>query len=201
MSDVLAFGQLGFRHIVSLDAADHVLFLLALAAVYRFRDWKALLWAVSAFTVGHSVTLALAVTNVVVFPGRVIELLIPVTIVATAAVNLATVRSPRVDGVRASRVLLVGLFGLIHGAGFANYLRELFIQPIALPLAGFNLGIEVGQVVVIAILWSCLACVDRLAAMPAFALQRWTPFQARVALVSSVVAVVSTRWAVVRLPW
>lgn len=202
MSDFLAFAQLGFRHIVSPDALDHLLFLLALAAVYRFRDWRALVWAVSAFTVGHSVTLALAVTNVVVFPSAVIEVLIPVTIVATALANLATLRADggRVAGAKSSRILLVGFFGLIHGAGFANYLRELFMQSIAVPLVGFNVGIEIGQLIVVASLWSALALMDRVAA-PALEMRRWSPFQARVVVVSSAVAVVSTTWVASRLPW
>lgn len=105
MSDILAFAQLGFRHIVSLDAGDHLLFLLVLTATYRFRDWRALVWAVSAFTVGHSVTLALAITNVLVLPSDVIEFLIPVTIVATALTNLSALRSDA--GVVRPRVVLV----------------------------------------------------------------------------------------------
>ena len=145
MSDFLAFAQLGFRHIVSLDALDHLLFLLALAAVYHLRDWRSLVWAVSAFTVGHSVTLALAVTELMVLPSDVIEMLIPATIVATALANLVTIRAPRAERSTVWRVVLVGFFGLIHGAGFANYLRELFMESIAVPLLGFNVGIEIGQ--------------------------------------------------------
>ena len=87
-TDLLTFVQLGVRHILDIEAVDHILFLVALAAIYRPRDWRASLWVVSAFTVGHSITLALAVTGVVRFPGRVIEFLIPVTIVATG--GLAT---------------------------------------------------------------------------------------------------------------
>jgi hypothetical protein len=197
MSDLLAFAQLGFRHIVSLDAVDHLLFLLALAATYRFRDWDALVWAVSAFTVGHSVTLALAVTNVLVLPSDVIEFLIPATIVATAAANLAALRS---SGVARPRVLLVGLFGLIHGAGFANYLRELFMESIGLPLLGFNVGIELGQLVVLGVIWAALPVIDRLA-KASFESPQWTPYRVRVLAVSLAVAVVSTGWAAERLPW
>ena len=88
MSEFLAFAGLGFRHIVNSAAADHVLFLLALAAIYRPRDWRDALWVVTAFTVGHSITLALAVTNTLALPTAWVEFLIPVTIVATGIENL-----------------------------------------------------------------------------------------------------------------
>ena len=164
MSDLLAFVQLGVRHILDVEAVDHILFLVALAAIYRPRDWRAALWVVSAFTVGHSVTLALAVTGVVRFPGRVVEFLIPVTIVATALENVA--RGRRGVGVhggrrRAVRALLAGAFGLVHGAGFANYLRDVFVDRVALPLFGFNVGIEIGQVVVLVAAFAALALLDR----------------------------------------
>ena len=88
MSEFLAFVQLGFLHVTDLRGADHVLFLVVLAAIYRFRDWREVLWVATAFTVGHSVTLALAVTGVLALPAELNEFLIPVTIVATAVENL-----------------------------------------------------------------------------------------------------------------
>lgn len=198
MSEFQAFTLLGFRHIVSPDAMDHLLFLLALAAMYRFRDWRPLFWAVSAFTVGHSITLALAATNVLAIPARFIETLIPVTIVATALANLLSLRVRQTARVTRTRIGLVGFFGLIHGAGFANYLRELFMQSIAVPLAGFNVGIEIGQLAVIAVLWAALAFVDHVAARSTW-LRHWTPYQARVIVVSCAVGIVSTAWVASRL--
>ena len=190
MSDFLAFLRLGFGHIVSIDALDHVLFLLVLSVVYRRSDWRSLVWAVSAFTVGHSITLALAVMNVLVPPGRLIEALIPATIAITALGNLVSLRW---TGRSIPRVLLVGAFGLIHGAGFANYLRSLFIDSVAVPLLGFNAGVEVGQLLVVAVIWGGLTTFDRW--------PRWRPtsYQARVAVVSSVVAVVASVWVAERL--
>src|SRR5471030_2402481 len=88
MSEFLTFLQLGFRHIVDIEAMDHILFLVALAAIYRFRDLKKVLWVITAFTIGHSITLALAVTGVLTLPSAIIEFLIPVTIVATGIENL-----------------------------------------------------------------------------------------------------------------
>jgi hypothetical protein len=80
--------ELGFRHIVALDAMDHILFLLALAAIYRFSDWRETLAVITAFTVGHSITLALAVTDTLTMPAAIVEFLIPVTILITATENL-----------------------------------------------------------------------------------------------------------------
>ena len=205
MSDLLAFVQLGVRHILDPEAVDHILFLVALAAIYRPRDWRAALWVVSAFTVGHSVTLALAVTGVVRFPGPVIEFLIPVTIVATVLENVARVPRVaadhgavlRVDG--RTRAMLAGAFGLVHGAGFANYLRDVFVDRVALPLFGFNVGIEIGQIVVLLSAFAALALLDR--AIAALRRDAAVALQWRVVAVSTVVGVVATRWAVERAPW
>jgi hypothetical protein len=153
MSEFIAFFQLGFGHIVTAGAVDHILFLLALAVVYRASDWRDALWVISAFTVGHSVTLALAVTGAVSLSEPLVEFLIPLTIVAAAAENL-------VARDRRYRPLLAGIFGLVHGAGFAGYLKSLFVERIAIPLLGFNLGIEVGQSLVLAAIGVALLGVD-----------------------------------------
>jgi hypothetical protein len=160
VSELLAFGTLGFRHITDPRGADHILFLLALAAIYRFGLARVHL-VVTAFTVGHSVTLALAVTGALVLPSGVIEFLIPVTIVATALENLIVRdRSAALWG-RRYRPVFAGVFGLVHGAGFANYLRSLFVDRIAIPLLGFNLGLEAGQLIVIALAFISFAALDR----------------------------------------
>jgi len=199
MSDLLAFVQLGARHILDPEAVDHILFLVALAAIYRPRDWRAALWVVSAFTVGHSVTLALAVTGVVRFPGRVIEFLIPVTILVTAIENVVRGRRGVSVADRRARALLAGAFGLVHGAGFANYLRDVFVDRVALPLFGFNVGIELGQIVVLVSAFAALALLDR--ALAAVRRDRAVVLQWRVVAVSVAVGVVATRWAVERAPW
>ena len=198
MSDFLAFVQLGFRHIVSIAAMDHLLFLLALAAVYSVRDWRSVLWAASAFTVGHSLTLGLAVTKLLVLPSALIEFLIPVTIVLAAVANLLAIRGE--DRSARPPVVLMGAFGLVHGAGFANYLRSLFLDSIAAPLFGFNVGIELGQLSVLAVVFSAFAVIDRIgraAPLP----DRWPALRLRAAALSSVVAVVAAAWAVERAPW
>lgn len=199
MSELAAYITLGFRHITDLEAMDHILFLFALAAIYRLRDWRDSLWVVTAFTLGHSVTLALAVTGTLVLPTRLIEFLIPVTIVATCLDNLI----PSFQGVRTVsryRPVFAGVFGLVHGAGFANYLRSMFVDQIALPLFGFNVGIELGQLVVLAIAAAALVALDR-----AFALVAPRPgdgvLRLRVVAVSAVVALIAARWAVERSPF
>lgn len=145
MTTLAAYAALGFRHIVDLAALDHLLFLLALAAPYRATDWRKLITVASAFTVGHSVTLALAVSGTVALPTALIEFLIPVTIVITALRNIVL----RPAGRFYLEPILAAGFGLIHGAGFANYLTALFDGPIGIPLLGFNLGIEAGQILIL----------------------------------------------------
>ena len=144
MSELAIYVELGFRHITDFKGADHILFLLALAAIYRWRDWRDCIWVATAFTVGHSLTLGLAVTNTLNLPSPWIEFMIPVTIVATGIENLLAREHGRRFGSGRYRPVLAGMFGLVHGAGFANYLRSLFVDHIALPLFGFNLGIELG---------------------------------------------------------
>jgi len=199
MSELATYITIGFRHITNLEAMDHILFLLALAAIYRLRDWRDSLWVVTAFTAGHSVTLALAVTGALVLPTRLIEFLIPVTIVATCLDNLI----PSFQGMRTAgryRPVFAGVYGLVHGAGFANYLRSMFVDQVALPLFGFNVGIELGQLVVLAVAAAALVALDR-----AFALVAPRPGQGvlrlRVVAVSAVVALVAARWAVERSPF
>ena len=199
-SDLWPFVQLGFRHITDLQAMDHILFLLALAAIYRPRDWRNALWVVTAFTVGHSATLALAVTGTVRLPAMLIEFLIPVTIVATCVENIVVRDRQRAPLRGRYRPVLAGVFGLVHGAGFANYLRDLFQDRMALPLLGFNIGIEIGQVVVLCIAALVLFSADTVIA----SLRRpsiTSVHRIRVLAVSCAVLVVSARWALERAPW
>ncbi len=201
MSEVATFVQLGFRHITDLRAMDHILFLLALAAIYRPRDWKSALWVVTAFTVGHSITLALAVSGLVRMPMPLIEFLIPVTIVATCLENILVARRERAPWGGLYRPVFAGVFGLVHGAGFANYLRDLFVDHIALPLFGFNVGIEIGQVVVLAVAAVGIVASDRLIGLIRRNSTPASTLRLRVVLVSAVVMIVAARWAVERNPW
>ncbi len=149
MSDFNFYFGLGWEHIMSWDALDHLLFIAALAAIYLLKDWKQVLILVTAFTIGHSLTLALSVLDVIRFPSEWVEFLIPCTIVITAISNLFqkqfTPRSIRIN------YFLALFFGLIHGLGFANTIRFMLAkdQSLGMGLFGFNVGLEVGQIVVV----------------------------------------------------
>ena len=201
MSEFLAFFQLGFAHIAGVGAVDHVLFLLVLAAVYRPGDWRAALVVISAFTVGHSVTLALAVSDLLPVSAAVIEFLIPVTIVAAALDNIVV--RDRTPSPRASyrRPLLAAVFGLVHGAGFAGYLQSLFLTSIAVPLVGFNVGIEVGQILVLLVIGVALVGVDAALRRLRRASSAPSALRLRAVGVSAVVGAVAAGWAVERHPW
>lgn len=150
MDEFQIFAKLGFTHITDLNGYDHILFIVALCATYRFSDWKQLLILVTAFTIGHSVTLALAVLNIIQVNSDLIEFLIPVTIVLTAIFNLRKpTRAKKTFGSLA--YWLAAGFGLIHGMGFSNYLRSLLgkSSDIVAQLFAFNIGLEVGQIVIV----------------------------------------------------
>jgi hypothetical protein len=152
MGDFSFYFTLGWEHIISWDALDHLLFIAALSAIYLLKDWKQVLILVTAFTIGHSLTLALSVLDIFRFADKWVEFLIPCTIVATAITNLFQKRfTPK--SIRINYFLAL-FFGLIHGMGFANTIRFILAkdQSLALGLFGFNLGLEAGQIVVVLIL-------------------------------------------------
>lgn len=150
MKDFVFYLKLGWEHIISLDALDHQLFVLVLIAAYTAKDWKRILILVTAFTIGHSVTLALSILNVIRLPSDWVEFLIPLTIVLTAAGNI--LMKNKKQSQNKTNYYLALFFGLIHGLGFANTARIMIAksQSIAVPLLGFNLGLEIGQVVIVA---------------------------------------------------
>ena len=163
--------HLGFDHIADLRGYDHILFIVALAVGYGLAHWKHLLVLVTAFTVGHSLTLALATLRLVSVSTAWVEFLIPVTILATGIFNLVETRaSPQRLGMplRTQRVkyAMALVFGLIHGLGFSTYLRAMLGEEegIALPLFSFNVGLEMGQIVILSVIRTA-----------SWAVVRWTP--------------------------
>lgn len=150
MQDFNFYFGLGWHHIISKDALDHQLFIMALVAIYAFREWKQVLILVTAFTIGHSLTLALSVLDIIRFPNNWVEFLIPCTIVFTAIANLFHKKGGKLR----LNYLMALLFGFIHGMGFANYLRFMLArdQSLVVGLFGFNVGLEVGQITVVFIL-------------------------------------------------
>ena len=161
MSVFTTYLQLGFLHICSWQATDHLTFLLALCAPYVLADWRRVVALVTSFTVGHSITLALATLGVVGVNAPIIETLIPVTIILTALVNMhqagpALTRPSRREKLTlwAAPNALAAAFGLIHGLGFSNYLRALLgakSRPVT-ELLSFNLGVELGQLLVVSVI-------------------------------------------------
>lgn len=200
VGELFTFGTLGFHHIVELSAADHILFLLALAVIYRASDWREALWVISAFTVGHSITLALAVSDIIQPSERVVEFLIPLTIFATAVENIVVSRHNE-RGPRRYRPVFAGVFGLVHGAGFAGYLKGLFMDNIAVPLLGFNIGIEVGQIVVLMAIALILFGIDAALRRVHWSVNAPSPFRLRVVGLSASIALVAAGWAIERRPW
>lgn len=151
MSDFYFYFSLGWQHIISTDAWDHQLFIAALGVIYLFSDWRRVLILVTAFTIGHSLTLALSVLDLIRFPAPWVEFLIPCTIFITAFSNLFQREFSR-KSVRVNYFLAL-CFGLIHGMGFANTIRFMLAkdQNLGTSLLGFNLGLELGQIVVVGI--------------------------------------------------
>lgn len=149
MQDFLFYLKLGWEHIISLDALDHQLFVLALIAVYSFNDLKKILILVTAFTIGHSITLALSTFDIVRINSAWVEFLIPLTIVLTSLNNIF-IRNKKQSQNKANYYLAL-IFGLIHGMGFANTARVMIAksQSIAVPLLGFNIGLELGQIAIV----------------------------------------------------
>jgi hypothetical protein len=135
---------IGFDHIVSLAGFDHLLFIVVLCASYAWREWRQVLVLLTGFTLGHSLTLALTALHLVVFPQQWVELLIPVTILATSLTNVALPKPAKIG----RPFVLATLFGLVHGCGFAGYFAMMLgdEQSIVVPLLAFNLGLEAGQV-------------------------------------------------------
>ena len=156
MSEFQLYFVLGKDHILDIsNGYDHILFVMALCTIYVVHDWKRILILVTAFTIGHSITLALSTLRIITVKSELIEFLIPLTILITAVSNLFVKESTMYSSKRVVQpnYWLALLFGLIHGMGFSNYLRSLLGKEKAIftPLLSFNLGLEVGQIIIVAI--------------------------------------------------
>jgi len=143
--------HLGFEHILDINGYDHILYLVTLCAIYNIKEWKKVLLLATAFTIGHSLTLALNVMGLVKISPNLIETLIPVTIILTALYNLAIDSKPETD-TKIGYMLAVG-FGLIHGLGISNFLKTMMSpgDSLVMSLLGFNIGVELAQIVVVII--------------------------------------------------
>ena len=149
MNDFLFYFREGIYHITDLRGYDHILFVAALCLPYLLKDWRRILVLITAFTIGHSATLALSIYNKILVPSSWIEFLIPVTIVITAVENIAV---RQFDFKKMNmRYASAMIFGLIHGMGFSNYLRSMIgkDESIFAQLLAFNIGLEIGQFLIV----------------------------------------------------
>ena len=166
MDNFIFFLKAGLFHVLDWKAYDHILFLIALAVVYDFKNWKKILWLITLFTIGHSLTLILAAYKVVNVSSQWIEFLIPLTIIITALVNIFYGKNTAKQTKTNTNLIFALFFGLIHGLGFSGYFKMLIgsSNNKFLSLLEFALGIELAQIlIVLAILslgflvpWVCL---------------------------------------------
>jgi hypothetical protein len=146
--------QLGFQHISDLEAYDHILFVIAMCSIFPLAQWKRLAWLVTAFTVGHSITLAMSIYDILPVNELWIEILIPFTIIITSLYNVLKIE----ESTSSLKIhyLLILFFGFIHGMGFSSFLRATLLpseeSQLVLQLLAFNLGVEVGQLFILAII-------------------------------------------------
>ena len=179
-SQFSTYFTLGLDHITDPKGYDHIIFIIALCAIYRLSEWRKVAVLVTAFTMGHSITLALAALQIVTPQYNIVEKLIPMTILATAVYNVWKNKTSDRTETTFSKSLNINylfalFFGLIHGLGFSNYFRELLgtESDILAPLFAFNIGIEAGQLSIVAV----ILCVSFLAFnILKISQQSWTQF-------------------------
>ena len=175
MGENILWFQTGFEHITDLAGYDHMLFLLILCSVYSFRNWDWLI-LITAFTIGHCITLALSVLNIIRLPSSLIEFAIPLTILISAIYRWIQVeKNENKSYQKDQKVYAVTLlFGLIHGLGFSNMLRSMLGSQadILQPLLFFNLGLEVGQIVIVLFSLVTITSLNEYAHIPRFYLVR-----------------------------
>jgi hypothetical protein len=164
MSEFQLYFGLGRDHILDYaNGYDHILFVIALCALYISRDWKHVLILITAFTIGHSITLALSTLKIVTVKVELIEFLIPLTIFITAVSNLFKNENNISYRPMQMNYFYATFFGLIHGLGFSNYLRSILgkDKSILTQLLAFNLGLEFGQLIIVVLFMStCFILVD-----------------------------------------
>lgn len=150
MSNFITHVELGFKHVLDFNGYDHILFLIVLAVIFSFSQWKKVLLMITFFTVGHTFTLGLATYQIVTIKETVIEFLIPITILVTAVVNILKF-SINSSKRKKTNLFFALFFGLIHGLGFSNFLRVTLgrSEDKLIPMLEFALGIELAQIVIV----------------------------------------------------
>jgi len=150
LDNFILYFKLGLNHVLDILAYDHVLFIIVLTIIYNFNQWRKVVWLITFFTFGHTLSLTLAAYDIVHVPIKIVEFLIPVTICTTGIFNLLRPSSP--SSRKQKTIFSFALFfGLIHGLGFSNYFRLLIGKEDdkILPLIEFALGIEAAQIIIV----------------------------------------------------
>ncbi|MDP4599828.1 MAG: HupE/UreJ family protein [Polaribacter sp.] len=155
MNDFRLYVEMGLFHVLDIKAYDHILFLIVLAVIFGFSEWKKVFWLVTLFTIGHSISLTLAAFEIINIKVEIIEFLIPGTIFITGVTNIFNAK--KTSKTKNSINLIFALFfGLIHGLGFSNYFRAMIGKEDdkLIPLVEFALGIEAAQVIIVLLIVS-----------------------------------------------
>ena len=163
MTDFWFYLEEGINHILDLDGLDHFYFIVSFCILFSFKDWKKIVGLVTAFTVGHCITLFLSGLELVNINADTVELLIPITILLSCINNFYMLLKDKQTKQQLSITYIILLiFGLIHGLGFSNYIKMMIFddESIVLPLLGFNIGIELAQLLIVAGLLTLISVVQ-----------------------------------------
>jgi hydrogenase/urease accessory protein HupE len=192
MSDAWFYFKYGWEHIISFDALDHQLFIVALTIWFTLKQWKKVLILITAFTIGHSITLVLSTLNILTLPNKLIEFLIPCTIIITALSNILK-RGTEHKAIHINYYFAL-FFGLVHGLGFANILKFMLAkdQSLGWSLFLFNLGLEVGQILVVMLILVLI-----------YLLLNYLKFNRRylIIIASAIVLAIAIKMALERIPF
>jgi len=152
MQTFVFFFKQGLSHILDIDGIDHLLFILAITVFFSISQWKKLALLITAFTIGHSITLVLSVYDIFTLPRDITEQLIPITIIVTCINNFIKVYKPTQINYQLLYVMVL-IFGCIHGLAFSNFLKMAFFEDdnLLASLVGFNIGIELGQLMIVGV--------------------------------------------------
>ena len=192
MNDFQFYFRFGWEHIIDWNGLDHIYFIAVLAAIYMLKDWKQVLILVTAFTIGHTITLILSAKQIIEIDTALIEFLIPCTIMITAISNLFqktfTPKTIRIN------YFLALFFGLIHGLAFANNLRFIIAQDqsFSWSMFSFSLGLELGQILIVFLI---LLIAQFFISMLKVNRRDWVIF------ISAAVFALALEIAVKRFPW
>ena len=162
MQTFVFFFKQGLSHILDIDGIDHLLFILAITVFFSISQWKKLALLITAFTIGHSITLVLSVYDIFTLPRDIIEQLIPITIIVTCINNFIKVYKPTQINYQLLYTIVL-IFGCIHGLAFSNFLKMAFFEDdnLLASLVGFNIGIELGQLIIVSVFLAAIQMAFR----------------------------------------